>query len=188
MAISLRSPYPFLPPARAVAASTAAVTAAMLAAGLAGCGSADDDEGGGVDGTITVTSPTIEEGGEIPAMHACEPGDGESPALAFDNIPAEATSLALVMRDETIRFTHWVVVDIPATTTEVAAGAPPDGGMVKLGYSAVCPPSDQTHTYVWTLYALAGATPDDPNPSAVALALAGEAIAEGRLRATYTGQ
>src|SRR5690606_32486966 len=121
------------PPFRTVA--MVATVSALLAAGLAGCGDDGDDADNGEGGSgLTVTSATIEEGGEIPATHACSPGDGESPPLAFSGIPAEATSLALVMRDETVRYTHWIVVDIPVTTTEVAAGTPPEGGTVVVGY------------------------------------------------------
>lgn len=167
---------------------TVTVTA-VLAAAVTGCGDGDDE--GGTDttdtgGTITVTSATVEEGGEIPDTHACSPGDGESPQLAFEGVPDEATSLALVMRDNTIRATHWVVVDIPVTTTEIAADTPPDGGAVQLAYMPVCPPGGATHTYVWALHALDGPTPTDRNPSALALALADAAIATGELTATYT--
>lgn len=159
--------------------------AATLAVALAGCGDDGNADGGGGD-SITVTSATIEGGGEIPSTHACSPGDGESPPLAFDGVPDEATNLALVMRDDSIRRTHWVVVDIPVATTEVAAATPPDGGTVQLAYDPVCPPGGDTHTYVWTLYALDGPTPEDANPSALAIALADAAIASGELTATYT--
>ena len=111
------------PSRRTVAAM--ATAGALLAAGLSGCGGDGDDNGAGGSG-MTVTSPTIDAGGEIPATHACSPGDAESPQLTFAGVPAEATTLALVMRDETIRSTHWVVVDIPVATTEVAAGGSPD--------------------------------------------------------------
>lgn len=162
---------------------TVAVTAAALlvAAAVSGCGDSGTDNGG----TITITSATVEEGGEIPDTHACSPGDGESPPLAFEGVPDAATSLALVMRDETIRATHWVVVDIPVTTTEVTADTPPDG-TVQLAYTPVCPPGGATHTYVWSLYAFDGPQPEDRNPSALAIALAGAAIATGKLTATYT--
>ena len=163
-----------------------AAVGVLLAAGLAGCG---DDADGGEDGPgMTVTSATIEEGGEIPATHACSPGEGESPPLAFAGIPAEATSLALIMRDETVRYTHWIVVDIPVTTTEVAAGTPPEGGTVVLGYDPVCPPAGATHTYVWTLYALDGPAPDPGgNPASLVFSLPEAAIASGQLTGTYTG-
>lgn len=163
-------------------------TALLVAAAVTSC---DGGEDGGTDdtdngGTITITSATVEEGGEIPDTHACSPGNGESPPLAFEGVPDAASSLALVMRDETIRSTHWVVVDIPVTTTEVAADTPPDGGTVQLTYTPVCPPGGDTHTYAWNLYALDGPTPTDRNPSALAIALADAAIATGKLTATYT--
>jgi len=175
------------PPFRTVA--MVATVSALLAAGLAGCGDDGDDADNGEGGSgLTVTSATIEEGGEIPATHACSPGDGESPPLAFSGIPAEATSLALVMRDETVRYTHWIVVDIPVTTTEVAAGTPPEGGTVVVGYDPVCPPAGATHTYVWTLYALDGPAPDPGgNPASLVFSLPEAAIASGQLTGTYTG-
>src|SRR5690606_12082516 len=114
-----------------------AAVGVLLAAGLAGWG--DDAVGGGDGPGLTVARATIETGGEI---------------------PAGATALALIMRDDTVRYTHWIVVDIPVTTTEVAAGTPPEGGTVVMGYDPVCPPAGATHTYVWTLYALDGPAPD----------------------------
>lgn len=165
-----------------------AIAGFLVAAGLAGCG--EDGDGDTGDGSgMSVTSSAIEEGGEIPATFACSPGDGESPPLGFGDVPAEATSLALIMRDETIRHTHWVVVDIPVTTTEVAAGADPEGGTVVVGYEPICPPSGDTHTYSWTLYALDGPAPDaGGNPASLAFSIPEAAIASGSLSGTYTGQ
>ena len=81
-------------------------------------------------------------------------------------------SYALVMTDKDApggAFNHWVVWDIPSSTTMLAAslgttamltmptGAKQVAGQ-GMGYLAPCPPSNATHTYVFTLYALDVAT------------------------------
>ena len=78
-------------------------------------------------------------------------------------------SYALVMYDPTPKFTHWVVWDIPpsammlpaalgsSATLTTPAGAKQAAGS-GMGYLGPCPPSNQTHNYEFTLYALDVAT------------------------------
>lgn len=79
-------------------------------------------------------------------------------------------SYALVLVDMSINATHWVLWDIPATTTSLAQGLPsgatltdPAGAKQKPGFGSTVAyvgpcPNGMTHTYVFTLYALDVAT------------------------------
>jgi hypothetical protein len=166
--------------------------ALALAVALAGCGDEPGPESpGGRDGAaaMTLTSTTFTEGGEIPATHACPRlgGDGASPELTFAGVPDEADSLALIVLDpDADNYVHWVVVEIPVTTTGAPAGLPPEGGLVRTSYVPMCPP-DGTHSYVWTLYALgAGFDGATGGTDEVIAAVEAAALARGELTATFT--
>ncbi|MGH8504431.1 MAG: YbhB/YbcL family Raf kinase inhibitor-like protein [Stenotrophobium sp.] len=92
-------------------------------------------------------------------------GDNISPALAWHNAPAGTRSFALTVYDPDARagkgWWHWVVFDIPATTTTLAEGSIPESavqGRSDFGtptYGGPCPPAgDKPHHYIFTLYAL----------------------------------
>ena len=88
-----------------------------------------------------------------------------SPALSWSNVPPDTQSLALVCVDTDADFVHWVIHNIPATATGLPEGVPSDAELEdgslqgtsdygELGYGGPCPPPGETHTYVFTLYAL----------------------------------
>lgn len=115
--------------------------------------------------TLTITSPAIEMNGAIPTRFTCD-GKNISPELIFSNIPASTQSLALTMEDPDVphsiradgMWNHWIVWNMPPTTTHIEEGAIPPGivGMNtsgKIAYGGPCPP-DREHRYIFTLYAL----------------------------------
>jgi phosphatidylethanolamine-binding protein (PEBP) family uncharacterized protein len=65
-------------------------------------------------------------------------GDNLSPALRIENIPYNAQSLLLIMHtwrlpsqnDATKEAIHWLIFNIPTTTTYIAKGEIPKGGVV----------------------------------------------------------
>ncbi len=99
-------------------------------------------------------------------------GSNLSPELHWKNVPKGTKSLALTAYDPDAPtgsgWWHWVVIDLPATTTHLAKGAgTPDGSRLphgavqavtdfgKPGYGGPCPPvGDRPHHYIFTLYAL----------------------------------
>ena len=101
----------------------------------------------------------------------CE-GQNVSPALAWKNPPKDTKSFALTVFDPDAPtgkgWWHWVVFNLPADATSLAAGAGdvaagklPKGAMQsrtdfgKPGWGGPCPPpGDKPHRYVFTLYAL----------------------------------
>lgn len=114
---------------------------------------------------MTITSPAFEHGALIPKRFTCE-GDNVNPPLTFSSVPSDAQSLVLLMDDPDVprhiredgMWDHWVVFDIPASTSGVEEAAVPPG-VVGLStrnvnaYSGPCPP-DREHRYFFRLYAL----------------------------------
>jgi Raf kinase inhibitor-like YbhB/YbcL family protein len=125
---------------------------------------------------MTLSIAAFPDGGEIPvkfsqAAPGAAPGEGTSPAISWANAPAGTQSFVLNMRDLDVarnRTTedqaHWVVWNIPATSTGLPEGVPrgsqlPDGslqisvtGPVYRGPGAAA--TGPRHHYVFELYAL----------------------------------
>ncbi len=101
-------------------------------------------------------------------------GPNESPALLWSNPPAGTKSFAVTMfdpyRPPASGWWHWVVYDIPVTTTQLPRGAgtpgspgmpqgaqqgKPDGDAPEAHYYGPCPDEgDPPHHYTITVYAL----------------------------------
>lgn len=173
---------------------------AVLVSCLAVAGCAQDRaqehaENVDVPRSITVTSPVLEDGKPVPERFTCD-GLGVSPALAWDGLPADTETAALVVDDPDApggTFVHWVVLDIPRDvmslpTSDVPAGAiQATNSAGDAAYMGPCPP-DGTHRYRFTVYAMssrsglsAGADLDD-----ALSVIERKALAQGRLLATYT--
>ncbi len=143
-------------------------------------------------GTFSLSSPAFHNGGMIGVTNefrgmTCK-GTNVSPALRWTGAPAATKSFALTVWDPDAPvpggWWHWVLIDIPSSTTSLAAGvgstnpnAMPAGsveGMTsfgKPGYGGPCPPvGSGAHHYIFTLYALdeatiAGATAKTDGPT-----------------------
>jgi len=110
--------------------------------------------------TMQITSPAFGQDQNIPSKYTCD-GAETIPPLAFADVPAGAASLALTLDDPDAPsgdFVHWVVFNIPTSTSAFAEGQTPPGivGRNSIGtnvYVAPCPPSG-THHYQFKLYAL----------------------------------
>ena len=99
-------------------------------------------------------------------------GGNQSPALSWSGAPAGTRSFAVALFDPDAMqgrgFWHWLMVNIPATTTALVRDAGkndgsklPTGavqmknGFRQTGYSGSCPPpTDDPHGYTMTVYAL----------------------------------
>lgn len=99
---------------------------------------------------------------EIPKTYTCF-GPNVNPPLFIDEVPEEAKSLVLIFEDLTSAplWTHWMLFNIPATTTEIKEGAIPDNAVEGLannhthGYEGPCPKYfEGIHHYRYRLYAL----------------------------------
>lgn len=130
---------------------------------------------------FTLSSPDLKEGEMIPNKHifndfGCS-GDNISPALTWKNAPKGTKSFALTVYDPDAPtgsgWWHWVVFNIPASTTRIDANSGiaansafpvaqlPEGVIESLtdfgqpGYGGACPPQgDPKHRYIFTLHAL----------------------------------
>jgi Raf kinase inhibitor-like YbhB/YbcL family protein len=125
---------------------------------------------------MTLSTTAFPDGAQIPvkfsqAAEGAAPGEGTSPALTWANPPAGTQSFVLHMHDMEVarnRTTddqvHWLVWNIPATSTGLAESQPkgaqlPDGsyqtsatGPVYRGPGA--PATGPPHHYVFELFAL----------------------------------
>jgi Raf kinase inhibitor-like YbhB/YbcL family protein len=152
---------------------------------------------------FTIRSSAFEDGGEVPVEHTCEGAD-TSPPLEWSGVPAGAQSLALVVDDPDApdpkapktTWVHWVVFDLPPSTTALPAAARaqdlPAGAREgqndwkRSGYGGPCPPIGR-HRYFFKLYALdrklGELTP--ATKASVEAAMKRHVLAEARLMGTY---
>jgi Raf kinase inhibitor-like YbhB/YbcL family protein len=117
--------------------------------------------------SFSISSASFQNGKDIPKKFTCDGGD-VSPALSWTDPPAGSKSFALIADDPDApkgTWTHWVLYDLPATTTNLPEGVPkigelPSGGRQgdtdfhKIGYGGPCPPPGKPHRYFFKLYAL----------------------------------
>jgi Raf kinase inhibitor-like YbhB/YbcL family protein len=149
---------------------------------------------------MKLTSQAVRPGQPIPAIHSCE-GEDRSPALVWDEVPANTRSLAVIVDDPDAprgTYVHWVLYNLPADAIELAAGVPrmaelPSGARQGIndsgdvGYRGPCPPRGGPHRYFFHLYALDCALnlPPGVNRSDLEAAMAGHVLAEAALMGTY---
>ena len=119
----------------------------------------------GAIAALTLSSPAFTNNGNIPSKFTCDAGQqNPSPALAWKDAPAGTKSYVLIMHDPDAPmpggFTHWVLFDIPASTTSLPEGFQPgsvgvsgNSGFRRPGYGGPCPPSG-SHHYHFELSAL----------------------------------
>lgn len=145
---------------------------------------------------MQLTSSAFENMSTIPAEYGFD-GENKNPPLIISDVPAGTASLAILMHDpDAMRgdFLHWIVWNLPANTTDVAAGALPAGaitGLNSLGQAEYMrpapPPGTGTHRYIFTLYALDDSLelPLDAPRSTVEAALAEHTVATADLIGRY---
>jgi len=131
-------------------------------------------------------------------------GGNQSPALSWSGAPQGTKSYAVALFDPDAMqgrgFWHWLMVNIPASTTSLSRdagkndGSKLPGGAAQIrngfrvvGYSGSCPPpADEPHGYVMSVYALKVTTlevPADANSPTMLAAI--EANSLGKASLTY---
>jgi len=125
---------------------------------------------------MRLTSNAFPDGSIIPVKYSqaapnAAPGTGTSPDLAWTNVPAGTQSFVLIVHDVDVTRNknpednlHWIVWNIPASTTSLAEGIPSGSPMTDGSYqfSATgpvyrgpgAPASGPLHHYVFEIYAL----------------------------------
>jgi len=159
---------------------------------------------------LTLTSDDIVDGERLPDLCVADimgcTGGNTSPHLRWSDAPAETQSYAVTCFDPDAPtgsgFWHWVVVDIPASVTELPRGAGsgdqaalPDGAITvrnDLGnreYLGSAPPPDHgEHRYVFAVHAVGVPTlgvDADATPALVGFNLTFNVLARGVLVATW---
>lgn len=141
-------------------------------------------------------STSFSAGEEIPQRYGTR-AENVSPHLTWDGPPTETRSFALTVIDHhpvANEYVHWIVVDIPASVTELDEDAArrglPSGAREVRAYEGPFPPSG-THEYDFMLYALdvektevaAAADEDD-----LLRATKGHVLASAQLLGNFTRQ
>jgi Raf kinase inhibitor-like YbhB/YbcL family protein len=159
------------------------------------------------------------DGGAIPNRYTCN-GENVSPSITWSGVPGGARALTLIVFDADagadlgagtdLGFIHWMVYDLPSTSSGLPEGATgnaqalgggieapndfsassggtfPGGAAIRgTGYDGPCPPAE--HTYVFRLLALDAplALPSDSSPRSVLTALEGHILAAADWAGTY---
>ena len=165
-------------------------------------------------GRFRVTSPDLEGKGRIALTHVYNgmgcTGQNISPALQWSNPPAGTKSFAVTAYDPDAPtgsgWWHWVMYNIPASTTALAAGAGNARGLLSSssapsgstegntdfgtkGYGGPCPPvGDKPHHYHFTVFALKVdklAVPGNATAAMVGFNLNANKLATARITGLY---
>jgi len=162
----------------------------------------------GADPAFTLTSPDLPAGKPIAERFIANAwgchGPNESPELQWSHAPTGTKSFAITMfdpyRPPASGWWHWVVYDIPATTTHLphkagdpgSSGMPqgartvkPDGDAPEAHYYGPCPDAgDPPHHYTFTVYALSVDhlnVPETSTPASIDAELQTKMLAKARM-------
>lgn len=158
--------------------------------------------------SFVVTSTDIADGAELPMAHVYSGAGGAnvSPHLAWSGVPAATAGFAVTCFDPDAPtgsgWWHWLVVNLPADTTELptGAGSVPGGDLPATAlqlrndygtcdFGGAAPPAgDHHHRYFFTVYALdtddLGLTADT-SAAVAGFTINAHALARGHLVATF---
>ena len=154
--------------------------------------------------TFTVTSADVTDGAPLKDDQVNAHGD-RSPQLSWSGAPEGTKSFVVTCFDPDAPtpsgFWHWVAVDLPADTTELAAGAGADddglpGGAFHvrndgggLGFMGAAPPEgDQVHRYFFVVHAVGEeklGVDASASPAVVSFNLAFKTLGRAIVHGTY---
>ncbi|WP_109480476.1 YbhB/YbcL family Raf kinase inhibitor-like protein [Paraburkholderia sp. C35] len=132
-------------------------------------------------------------------------GDNVSPHISWSHVPSGAKSIVVTIHDPDaptggLGWTHWEVVNIPASQTSLEKGASGDPKRMPAGaietltdfgeskYGGPCPPQGEGHRYIVTVSALSVAGIDvkaASSPALVAYQMHGNILAQASYVARY---
>ena len=153
--------------------------------------------------SFRVTSTDVTDGQPLDELfaHPSAGGKNLSPQLSWSGFPAETRGFAVTCFDPDAPtgsgFWHWIVVNLPASVTELERGADPlpEGAFcVRNDYGertyggAAPPPGDRAHRYVFAVHAIDVDRLDvgpDASPAYVGFNLNFHTLARATLRPTF---
>lgn len=155
-------------------------------------------------GMLKLSSLAFADHASIPERYTAD-GEGVSPPLAWQGVPATASSLVLIVEDADAPtsepLVHAIVVDLPPADGNLVEGAIKsaghDGEDVHEGRNSYLqagwlppdpPPGHGEHRYAFQLFALGAGEPFDGTPGRdeVLRAIGERGVASGLLIGTYT--
>ncbi|MER7247763.1 YbhB/YbcL family Raf kinase inhibitor-like protein [Kribbella sp. NPDC000426] len=154
-------------------------------------------------GSFTVTSTDVTDGEQLSDDHAFA-GGNRSPQLSWSGFPAETKGFVVTCYDPDAPvvsgFWHWILVNLPATVTELPAGAGTaerlDNGAFHVrndfstkNFGGAAPPAgDQVHRYYFVVHAIDVEALDvdsDASAAVVGFNLAFHTLARAIITPTY---
>ena len=179
-----------------IALAAMALATPALAASSASLAIANPDLKGAK--TLKVSSPKIAPSGAIAEIYSGY-SQSVSPPLVWSKGAYGSRDFVLIIEDPdapmAIPFIHWMVWNIPLTTTRVAEGAVPAGGVQgklmfvgKVGYMGPRPPAGPAHHYHFEIFALDRSLDLAAGAERAALldAMKGHVLASGEFVGTYS--
>lgn len=157
-------------------------------------------------GRFEVSSNEVSDGAPLPARHSLSGGDA-SPHLSWSGAPAGTRSYAVTCFDPDAPtpsgFWHWVAVNLPANTSELATNAGREGGSGlpkgafqvrndygKRAYGGAAPPKGEEHRYYFVVHAVDTeklGVDENASPAVVSFHLASHTLARAILVSTFRG-
>lgn len=151
--------------------------------------------------SFTLESDDVTDGQPLDAKfaHTSVGGENVSPHLRWSGFPDETEAFLVTCYDPDAPtgsgFWHWVLFNLPASTTELAQGAAaPDGAgearndFGESGYDGPAPPAgDRPHRYVFAVHALGAKLDVDGSatPAYVGFNATFNVLARATLRPTF---
>lgn len=146
---------------------------------------------------LTIESSAFKDNEMVPERYSCK-GSNTPPPLNWGGTPLSAKDVAIIVTDPDAPggvFVHWIVTGLPLTAGGSISGKLPPGAKAEknsadqAGYTGMCPPAGQTHTYIFEVLALKTVPkfPDGMSPVDKVKALRADASHGGRMRGRFKG-
>ena len=146
---------------------------------------------------MKLTSPAFADRQPIPEQYTCK-GENCSPPFEFLDVPKGTLSFVFLAEDMDApdQCVHWLLYNLPATTTFIPESKSPEGAMEGLclggknGYQAPCPKFfSGIHRFTFTLYALDAIleVPRDADRTIILQAMDGHIISQSQLTGVAEG-